>query len=155
MKESILSKRKILGYDISQFCGIFLMIIPAFICLTAEYDSGSRFREIIENIRPHPEAILYAVTLYFALIIRYQFFRKDTLGEVCFSSIQMILNIWVLASICQVTLISNVSSKVLLIAVLLSWLGMHTVAGYSWIIFIVAAFWSMQSKSPYMGSDIR
>ena len=78
------------------------------------------------------------------------------------SGIRFFLNCWVIASLISVVITSGDhtvgflifqfnTSSILLIAVLFTWLGMKTIAGYSWIVFILAGISHAQEVDAAMG----
>ena len=94
----------------------------------------------------------FAVAFYAALIIRFDFFKSNNLGQAIISSIRTFLDCWVIASLLSIVIpTKEANSSIfvnmfqstqllsLLFAVVLTWLGMKSIAGYGWIVFIIAA----------------
>lgn len=168
--EVLTDKHSILGFKIADLLGIVIMVIPCIICIR-EFETAERYVSFIpfwthpvkKNINPNLITSLCAAGFYCSLIVRYGFFRKETLFEAIISSIRAFLNIWVLAALISVVL-STANDKVatvsvfkyntctlFLLAVILSWLGMRTIAGYSWIIFFLAGINHIEQINKAMG----
>lgn len=162
MDKTLLKKKTLFGYDIAEVVGVLLMIIPAIIATT--YLSTSKGGFFHKTVKDHPLcpdylSSIFACVIYVSLIIRYNFFKKDNLGEVLFSTAQTFVNIWVLAAFAS-PLITGVSNRkemnpiqlaALISSVLLSWLGMKSIAGYAWIIYFIAAIQSLTKLNAQLG----
>ena len=164
-----MKKHSIFGYHYSDLFGTFLMIIP-FIISMQKYDVKQRVIPFIpwwtrvtttEVMSPGLITGFLAISFYFALIIRYGFFRRNNFFEIIISFVKLFLNCWVIASLISCVLTTKASvklsafeisnSEVLLFTVLLSWIGMKSIAGYSWIIFILMGFSHLQQVDAAMG----
>lgn len=104
-----------------------------------EWQKGVLFWSEHYTIRPNMQTGVIACAIYLALVIRYDFFRKDSLKNIMVSSIRAFLNIWVMAAFLQVFIPADkkLGISISILAILFSWLGMKSLAGYSWIILIV------------------
>ena len=157
------------GYRLSDLVGTLLMVIPLIISVQ-EYEVTARVIGFIpwwtrttrtEVMTQDFITGFLAVAFYCALIVRYGFFRRNRFLEIIISSIKLCLNCWVIASLISVILTTDGSVKLffgeisnsafLLIAVILSWIGMKSIAGYSWILFIIMGFFHMQKVNAAMG----
>ncbi len=156
------SEREILGFRLSDLLGVIIMIIPFLISILFKYtEEGISFWFIqlssdkTTSIRPGLISAVCAVIFYASFITRYDgMFRAKNLFETLVSIVRAFLNCWVIASIISTVVpttipeksstlsvfFNNPESTLLLLAILLSWLGMKTIAGYSWVLFIVAAW---------------
>lgn len=126
-------------YRVSDIAGIILMIIPFMISITRSGKRGALFWSEHYTIRPNMQTGIIACAIYLALVIRYDFFRKDSIKDIMVSSIRALLNIWVMAAFLQVFMPADkkLGISISILAILFSWLGMKSLAGYSWIILIV------------------
>ena len=162
MKRALLSEKDLAGFGRSELLGIAIMIIPFMISILFQHiDPAKTFWFIpissqkVTTIRPGLISTACAVAFYAALITRYSgVFRSRNLFEAIVSIVRAFLNCWVIAAIISIVIpttvsesqsvigvfFSNPESTLLIIAVLLSWLGMKTIAGYSWVLFIIAAW---------------
>ena len=168
--EVLTQKRTLFGFKISDLLGIAIMVIP-FIISILSFDAKARIIPFIpwithtvkRNINPNYITAFCAAGFYCALIVRYGFFKKETLIEAIISSIRAFLDIWVLASLISSVITTGDNKAVslsvfqfntctiLLLAVILSWLGMKTIAGYSWIIFFLAGLNRLEQINQAMG----
>ena len=165
-KDALMSRKQILGFRISDLAGIALMVIPLLISIVFnEIIPGKSLwfiplrKESNVNIRPELTSMMCSAAFYISLVVRYNIFKKDTIIEIIVSAIRAILNMWVIAAYVQIALqtgtngkgvTSNAAPTCLFVAVALSWLGMRSVAGYSWLIFIVAAWSNLLKVSSSM-----
>ena len=175
-KELLTSEKTIAGFRYSDFLGILLMIIPFTISIIfndsveeSHYFLFIQLSYSIRNINIHPNLLstLCAVLFYASLIIRYEgVFRAKNLFEALVSILRTFLNCWVLSSLVSISLfpasnstgnltiigfLNNPQSTLLIIALLLSWLGMKAIAGFSWVLFIVAAWRHVLEINSSMG----
>lgn len=153
-KEDVLSRKTVLGYPLSDIAGIFLMFIPFIISIVWQYNKKFLFITVKTiSIRPDLIMSLAAGAFYLALIIRYDFFKKETMLDIIISVIRAFLDIWVLASFFAFCLPTKneFSYVVLVMSVLFSWLGIRSVAGYGWIFVIITGAKQMVSTSKLMG----
>ena len=161
-KKVLLSEKKLMGFGLTDLLGIAIMVIPFIISILFNHIiPGKRIwflqlsSDTITNIRPGLISALCAVIFYASLIVRYEgIFRMNNLFEAFVSIVRMFLNCWVIAAIVSLVVpttipdksnflsvfFDNPESTLLLLAIILSWLGMKTIAGYSWILFIIAAW---------------
>ncbi len=145
--------KTIWGFHPTDLLGILIMIIP--FCISFGEFSYIRKFLIVEitsskNMQPNMISSLCAVIVYTALILRCQLFKIGSFSEGLVSTIRTFLNCWVIASLMTIILptkteelinfLHNQQSTFLILGIVLSWLGMRTVSGYSWILFIIAAW---------------
>ena len=167
-KNSLLTKSHIGGYRVADLIGLALMIIPFFISLQS-FDSTKRVflwftKHVTVNIQPTMITATCSVAFYVALILRYNFFKASNLLETLVSIVRTFLNCWVIAALISTIVNTDNPSKiiplgllsfntftVLFFAVLLTWLGMKTIAGYSWILFILLALHRWEAIDKAMG----
>ena len=144
MKKDVLEKSTIWDYSISEIFGIILMVIPCLICIFVSTKS-KLFPWKSFNIKPCFESAMCAAAFYVSLIIRYDFFKKDNLGHTIVSSVQTFVNMLALSGL--LASVFNTNNKLampfMVSAIVLGWLGMRTIAGYSWILFVAAAVCSV------------
>ena len=153
------SEKTVLGFRPADLLGILIMIIPCAISYCWQEEIPIKILGFIDtkktetvNIWPNMVTAIFAVAFYAALIIRYDFFKSNNLGQAIISSIRTFLDCWVLASLLSIVIpTKEANSSIfvnmfqstqllsLLFAVILTWLGMKSVAGYGWIVFIIAA----------------
>ena len=153
------TEKDILGFKPADLLGIVIMIIPFFISYAWYAEIPIKILGIIdikktENINIWPNAVTaaFSVLFYAALIVRYNIFKSNNLIQGIISSIRTFLDCWVLASLLSIVLptkeinsisfvgiFQNVQTLLLVFAVVLTWFGMRTIAGYSWIVFIFTA----------------
>ncbi len=161
-------KQTIWGYDPVDLLGISLMIIPVIISFI-QFPTSTRVISFIpwitkpgkQSITPDLTCGLCAIAFYAALIVRYDFFKMDSVPAALISSIRLLLNCWAVGALLSpivsakseisILMFTFSSSTLLLFAVLLTWLGDKKIAGYSWILFILAAFRSWNEVSQVMG----
>lgn len=156
------------GFHPTDLLGILIMIVPFYITFKEfSYVKGLFLwvtTTVPKTIRPGLVSALCAVVFYVALILRCQLFRAETLAEGLVSAIRAFLNCWVIASlmtmivptetVSSLTLsgfLKNNQSTFLLIGIVLSWLGMRTISGYCWILFIIAAWKNLLVLDKAMG----
>ena len=173
-KGNILTERKtVFGFGILDLVGILIMIIPCAISVLWESETSQRVipfipwitKTVHHNIRPDLIATFVSVAFYAALIVRYNIFRKESLMEGIISAIRMFLDCWALSALIK-TVIKDGAGKnglisifafqfntyfVLLLAVILSWIGMKTLSGYSWILFIITGLKHLEEINNAMG----
>lgn len=152
--EKIMNKKTLLGYPISDILGILLMIVPFIISVAWNDDFKIFGFTIIEhNIKPDMIMALFACAFYLALVVRYGFFKKDTLADIIVSVIRAFLDIWVLSSFLMMCFPkrSDLINTALILAVLFTWLGMRSIAGYGWIISIILGAKNLVSMNKHMG----
>ena len=170
MKENtkrILTDRKtVLGFELADLIGIMLLLIPFTISiLTIKYNeeitktflgikTGTETIEKSITMRPTTNSSLIAVAFYTSLIVRYSIFKKESIAEIIVSVLRTFLLCWTIAALIQPILGDEkdpVSIYLLIAAVALSWLGMKTIAGYSWFFFIAAAAKNYQEFNNHAG----
>ena len=153
-KKVLTEKKTVLGFEIADIIGVFLLLIPFIISLmpiTYSEDVSKKIWFIkvgtitiqqSYSLIPTTIPSILAVAFYGSLIVRYNIFKKDNIIESVISVLRTFLLCWTIASLLK-PILSNqenyTSTYLLIAAVVLSWLGMKTIAGYSWIFFIVAA----------------
>ena len=160
--------KTIWGFHPTDLLGIIIMVVPFYITFKEfSYVKGLFLwvtTTVPKTIRPGLVSALCAVAFYVALILRCQLFKVGTLAEGIVSTIRAFLNCWVIASlmtmivptetISSLTLsgfLKNNQSTFLLIGIVLSWLGMRTISGYCWILFIIAAWKNLLVLDKAMG----
>ena len=162
------------GYTTSEIFGVLLMIVPFIIGMTFSKTNywfealfGKLFVKTTVDIRPENISITLSILMYIGLALRFNIFKTNNLLNGIISSIRMFLNCSVMAMIIRIVypiskkgivvpfhtaITSNWEIMVLVMAVVLTWAGVRTLAGYSWGICILVSL-SHQSKiSEYMGS---
>ena len=158
-------------FSAADLLGIAIMLIPFVISIAFEKHISKTFiifktgKEAV-NIHPNMITSIFAVAFYAALLARYNIFRAGNIFEGIISSVRTFLNCWVLSSLISIalpakeintntntlkTLLQNKEVTFFVLAVILSWLGMKTIAGYSWIIFVLVACANMDKISNHMG----
>lgn len=168
-KQNILTTEKtILGFRPADLLGIVIMIVPFLISYqfhVVKEITILGFTIKSENINIWPNFITgaFAVSFYAALIIRYNIFKSNNLVQSLISAIRSFLDCWVLAALLSLVLPTNDPKNsilttfshntqilFLLFAIVLTWVGMKTIAGYSWIIFIFTASGHLSKVSDAM-----
>lgn len=146
-----MKRNTIFGYRISDAIGMLVMVIP--IVISIIWSARGGFLCLKEyNITPTLQSACVACVFYLALIIRTDLFKKDTLGETVVSVFRSILNIWVLASMIEICIPENkFFNKFALAAIIFAWLGMKTIAGYGWILFLIGGINNIVTISKLMG----
>ncbi len=161
-KSVLLSEKKCGGFWLSDLLGVVMMLIPFIISVLFNHIIPGKsiwFLQIssekVINIRPGLVSGLCAAAFYAALIVRFPgIFRMNNLFEAIVSITRTFLNCWVIAAIVSLVIpttipkgtnmfsvfFNNPESTLLLFSIILSWLGMKVIAGYSWILFIIAAW---------------
>ena len=169
------TKKTVFGFHVADLLGIALMIIPCLISCYSFSTTAPRIaflpkwipfnrQEVEVHVTPDISRALIAVAFYYgALIARYGIFKKDNLMEALISSVRTFLNCWGLAALLGIVLTTNSNetfslgifsintASLLLFAVLFSWFGMKTLAGYVWIIFVLAGVKHFNMVSDAMG----
>ena len=160
--------KTILGFHPTDLLGIFLMLVPFYITFKEfSYQEGLFLwvtKTVPKNIQPGMVSALCAVAFYVALILRCQLFKISTFAEGVVSTVRAFLNCWVIASLMTMIVptetvnsltisgfLKNNQSTFLLIGIVLSWVGMRTVSGYCWILFIIAAWNNLRILDKAMG----
>ena len=175
VKKAVTAENRVMGYRLSDLLGIIIMIIPFIISISFEQINPARSllwikigKETITSIRPDLISTLCSVVFYASLIVRYEgIFKSNNLFEAFISTIRAFLNCWVFAALVKVVLqndtkvtegsftlfalLRNPETTMLVFAILLSWLGMKSIAGFSWILFIVAAMKNLLVVNSAMG----
>ena len=171
-KENILTERKtVFGFKTSDLFGILIMIIPCAISALWESETSQRVipfvpwitKTVRHDIRPDLIAMFFSVAFYAALIIRHNIFRKESLIEAIISVFRMIVDCWALSALIKIVIDTDDGGLIsifafqfntyfmLLLAVILSWIGMKTLSGYSWILFIIAGVKHLEEINNAMG----
>lgn len=162
------------GYTTSEIFGVVLMIVPFIMGMMFTHTDywfealiGKRFARREISIKPENISILLSIMMYFGLALRFNIFKTNNLLNGIISSIRMFLNCSVMAMIIRVVypiskkgipvpflsaLTSNWEIMLLVFAVVLTWAGVRTLAGYSWIICILVSFTHQSKVSQYMGT---
>ena len=174
-KDGVLTSEKpIFGFKSADLLGLVIMIIPFSITLMPfnvpqEVKKLIFFKseEIVSKriLVPGMVSALCAVAFYSAVLVRFQLFRSDNLFQGIISTIRTFLNCWVIAALLtmvvptdKVTGLSlsaflyNYQTILLVLAILLAWVGMRTVSGYCWILFIIAAWEHISKLDQAMGA---
>ena len=144
-------RKTIFGHRASDVIGMFILLIP--IAISILWSARGGFLNLITyEICPQLGSAGIACVFYLALIIRTDLFKKDTVGDTIYSIIRTVLNIWVLASMFEICIPNcKLFDKVALFTIAFAWLGMKTIAGYGWIIFIVSGTNNIINISTNMG----
>ena len=156
------SEKPIFGFHPADFLGMVIIILPFFITFKS-FDVSQEVKKLIffkseeiisrRILMPGMVSALCSVTFYCALLVRFKLFRADNLIQGIISAIRTFFNCWVVAALLTMVVptdkiqgislsafLQNHQSILLLLAILLSWIGMRTVSGYCWILFILAAW---------------
>lgn len=171
--KAISAKKTILGFKPGEVLGILLIIIPFFISFktfttTEQVRVAIFFRKTTtetNSLMPGLVSAFSSVAFYCALLVRFKLFKSNNLGEGIASAIQTFLNCWVVAALLTMIVpteeikglslsafLQNQQTMLLLLAILLSWIGMRTVSGYCWILFIIAAWKNIMKLDQAMGA---
>jgi len=157
-------KNKILrNFTVSELIGIGIMIIACVICLTfsTEKDLGDKIISFFTgakytyDFRPTGMSSLYAIALYLPILLRYGKLKLNNVLDIVITIIQLFVNLLVISSLVTIVIgdgtsfFGNFAGKMLIIAIAFSWLGMRSVAGYGWILFIISAFLNINKFSKY------
>ncbi len=162
--------KTLFGFRLTDLLGIIIMIIPFYISMMS-FDSTKRVipfipwltKTVQKDINPDLITAFLSVAFYGALIIRYGIFRRDNFAQAAISSIRFFLNCWVIAALISVVIDNGGKENssfgifqfntctLLLAAVIFTWIGMKTIAGYSWIIFILAGIGRVNEIDKAMG----
>ena len=167
------SDKEVMGFRLNDLLGICMMVIPFLISVKFSHQGPGNYFLFIQtspgvksSIRPNLISSICALVFYASLVVRYTgIFRAGNLFEGFVSSVRAFLNCWVISALVSLAIPTNISSNgtpmtgffsspqstLLIIALLLSWLGMKTIAGYSWILFIVAAWSHLLELNSAMG----
>ena len=171
------SQKTILGLEPIDFLGILIMLIPFLISFKSFTYSeiGPKFEwwfirlgrtttDTKVNLNPGLVSALCAVAFYFPLIIRLDLFKADALLDGILSVVRTFLNCFVIAALLSIIVTTqhidkptfeaffqNHQTGFLFMGIVLSWIGMRTISGYCWILFIVAAFSSFTRYDRAMG----
>ena len=160
--KAAISEKTIFGFSIADLRGIIIMVIPFVISIRFNaVIPGKKFlffqttKSETYNIRPALISMILSAVFYASLVVRYEgIFRTKNLFDITVSIIRMFLNCWVIAAFISLVipskiptdtstfsvLFSSPETTMLVLAIFLSWLGMKTIAGYSWLFFIIAAW---------------
>ena len=146
-----------------EILGIVLQIIPLIISLCTFTDKQKIFFVFSRDVKItiHAELLsgLFAVIFYGILAIRMGLFKKETFSNCVISTIAMLLNVLVFASIFQTIVssdfkfagIENFGIWILVIGCVLSLLCMRTIAGYVFFIFLIFAIMRLIDINSAMG----
>lgn len=153
-------KQQILGYRVGEIFGIILLVIP-FIITLPSYECIEKiliFEKKEEwKFQPGLISTLFAAIFYLALILRFKFFKNDNFINCIISVARAFFNIYLLS--CLLSIIIGTKnevfgvkySSIVIFAIIITWLGIKTIAGYSWILFIVLATSELAKADSAMG----
>lgn len=166
-KGRITGKKTICGYSIADLIGIAIMIGPFLISTLWKHHTSILGKELpflgelpivgshfSYDIMPNMAMALVACVFFIALVVRYDFFRKDGIVDIIVSIVRAFLDIWVLAAFLSALFPKfawDIETVILVAAALFTWLGMKAIAGYSWIIVIVLGIINLETVSKDMG----
>lgn len=148
VKEVLTKRNSFLGYHIADLIGIFLMIFPCYIVLR-DFGPGKSLIPWLSrsvNLKPCMKTALLAVAFYIPFLLRYDMFRVSNLLDIIITIVRSFLDCLVIAGLMTIV-VPNKNSPIpplFIFGVVSSWLGMKTIAGYSWILFVIPA-WSRLS----------
>ena len=144
------TKKTVFGFYVADLFGIVLMLIPFFISLFGFPGTEPRIpflpewlpfnqKEITIRILPNMGTGLLVATVFYygAFVARYDVFRTENIIETLVSSLRTLLNCWRIASLLAIIIDSRETFfgldtySLLLFAIIFSWIGMNTLAGYS------------------------
>ena len=163
-KDGILTSEKpILGFRSADLLGILIMIIPFVISIKWHGETTIWFRTKEVSILPHGIPAFLAVVFYTALIVRFNFFKASNLAQALVSAVRTFLNCWVLASFLTIAIpkqdnngiidfLKDPQGTIVFFAIVLTWLGIKIVAGYSWILFIITGWRNVVIVNGEMGT---
>lgn len=161
-------KLKESGIEFADILGVAFMFIP-FIISFIKFPVNNRLVPFLPwptksgtvGLMPDLTSGLIAVIFYIGIIVRYGIFKKDSYIRTILEIIRCLLGCWVLAALISPIIGSKSevsfllfkfnSETLLLLAILLTWLGVKSIAGYSWFLFLIAAFSSWKAVSKAMG----
>ncbi len=157
-----------LNIPVAELSGLVVMIIPLVLSLMPYQMDAEKtylwfFKHTI-NKEVHIDAtmitMLAACGIYGAFIIRYDYFKRQNFTQVVFSTIQAIVNCWVMASLCSMFVgnqvwhvpFINITPQSLLMAVIvLSWVGAKSISGFIWLILLVCCISHLEDVNNAMG----
>ena len=163
INDVLTTKKTVFGFHVADLLGIALMVIPCLISLMhfPWFEKAVSWlpgwvpfnqREVQKQVLlPNMGTGLLATIFYYgAFIARYDIFKTENIIETLVSSVRTLLNCWGMASLFAAIITTDMQEtfsigifdintySLLLFAFIFSWLGMKTIAGYSWIVFVVA-----------------
>ena len=174
-KNKILTSEKpVFGFKPADLLGLVIMIIP-FIITLMPFNVPQEVKKLIffkseeivskRILVPGMVSALCAVAFYSAVLVRFKLFQSENLFQGIISAIRTFLNCWVIAALLTMVVpterVSGLSLSaflqehqtiLLLLAILLSWVGMRTLSGYCWILFIIAAWEHIIKLDQAMGA---
>ena len=174
--ETLTTKKTVFGFKSADFLGILIMLIPfliTFKSFEAEEEVLKKVflfykeTEIVSksmSLNPNMLSALCSMAFYCALITRLGLFKTDTLMEGIVTALRTFLNVWVIAGLLKMIVptahvqglslsafFQNYQTVFLLLGIILSWLGMRTISGYCWILYIIAAWKNLVALNDAMG----
>lgn len=174
-KDGVLTSEKpIFGFKAADLLGLVVMIVP-FVITIMPFDVPQEVKKLIffkseevvskRILMPGIVSALCSAVFYGALIARFKLFISDNLLQGIISAIRTFLNCWVIAALLTMVVptekvsglsvtafLQNHQTVLLLLAILLSWVGMRTMSGYCWIFFIIAAWEHISKLDQAMGA---
>lgn len=143
-------------YPVADFIGVLLMIIPAFIAATwgKSISEGRIFKHVTHySIQPSAVTGLFGLIVIAAYVVRYGFFKKETILDVIISIARLALDAFVLAAILEMFLQSGemFRCELLIFGGVMTWLGMKSIAGYSLILVILLNISGIGTLNSLMG----
>lgn len=168
------SEKPVFGFHPVDLLGIVITIIPFWITFM-HFDVPQEVKKLIffkseeivskQIIKPGTVSALCSVAFYCALLVRFRLFKSDNLLQGVISAIRTFLDCWVVAALLTLVVptekisglslsafLQNHQTMLLLLAILLSWIGMRTISGYCWMLFIIAAWQHILKLDRAMGS---
>lgn len=159
VKHVLTTENRFFGFRIPDLFGIVLMGIAILFCI---YACKTMHQSLFEKamtyvfgknrvVALHPNILStgFACVIYAAIIIRFpDAFRQNNLLVAIISSIRAFFNIWAIAAIISVLMpaggitskwFGNWQTMLLLFSVVMTWLGIRTLAGYTWFIYFLTA----------------
>ena len=160
LRDGLTEKNSIAGYHIADLIGIILMLFPLYLVLkdfdpvkTSLFGILPWFPKKV-SLKPHMITALFAIIFYIPLLLRYDMFRVNGVFDIFVTIIRSFLDCMVIAGLLTIIIPDSGAAvpPLVIVGILFSWLGMRTIAGYSWILFIICAWGNLSATSEAMGT---
>lgn len=155
-KQILTKEEPVFDFRIPDLFGILLMGVVFVLILVWNHSAKQSIFQATLNfvlrkgrftLSPNISSTIFACIFYGALIARYPaVFKQKNLLQAIVSSFRAFFNIWALATILSILMptkkfnldwFSNYQTIAFIFGLIMTWLGMRTIAGYSWIIFFI------------------
>ena len=149
--------------DTGTIFGILLMTVPFVLSMITWSTIQKKWgitSETTFTLTPNLSTTLVGALIYASYLLRYGFFKKDSAADVFWTIIQGVLDMWVLSSLCaivvggkpwQIPFINVDRSAILIFTIIMSWVGMKSVAGFMWIFLILGTIPRLSDANLTMG----